>query len=352
MFQVLGARFPNKMRGPNPTEVEFSEWSQCNPGALDVVRPIVIANEGTLLFNTTPFGRNHAYKLWNNVINDPEWFTERLTILDTRKDAPGEDGSPVISQKAVDQMLREGVDPDFIQQEYYCSWTGVMTGSYYGRVIEQARNEGRVCGVPHIPELPVHTSWDRGESNVVWFYQLERRRVRVIDYLETHGLSFIEVLDLMRQGHRAAYNYGAWIGGHDFFDTRDYTTGLSAYELGASYGIKFQESPYISVKDGIDAGRKLATRAWFDAGRTATGLDSLTSYHRKWSDERKSFSNTPQKDWSSHGADGWRYGAISIHIMENWEEHHDRMGKKMPALPPVRLPPGPWGTSDNSWMGN
>ena len=352
IFQVLGGRYPNKMRGPNPIEVEFSEWSQCNPGALDVIRPIVIANEGTLLFNTTPFGRNHAYKLWNKVINDDEWFTERLTILDTRKDAPGEDGSPVISQRAVEQMLREGVDPDFIQQEYYCSWSGVMTGSYYGRVIEQARNEGRVCSVPHLTDLPVHTAWDRGESNAVWFLQLERRRWRVIDYLETQGLSFIEVLDIMRQGHRGAYRYGAWIAGHDFFDTRDYTTGKSAYEMASSFGIIFQEAPYISVKDGIDAGRQLAARAWFDAIRTATGLDAMTTYSRKWSDEKKSFSTKPKKDWTNHGADGWRYAAVSVEIMENWQDHHSLEGRIIPTLPEVRLPKVPWGSSDNSWMGN
>jgi phage terminase large subunit len=322
ILQLFGAKNPNSVRGPNPVDVALSEWAQCNPSVLSVVRPIVEVNGGTLSFNTTPFGQGHAYKLWKDTVKDPRWFNQLLTVDDCWRDGLGEDGRSILSppdpkpertaRQAAAQMIAEGEDPDFIEQEFWCSWNGVMTGAFYSRALQQARAEKRIGRFPHIPGLVVHTFWDRGLTNAIWFVQNVGRRRHVIDYLETYDAWLWEILDEMHKGHRAAYDYGRFVAGHDFFDTSDYTTGKSAEEMAFDHGAVFEAAPYISVLDGITAGVKIFPRCYFDEVRCEQGLESLSSYHRKWLEDRKMFSNKPEaRHWANHGADAWRYFAVS-----------------------------------------
>mgnify|MGYP003351653460 CR=1 FL=1 len=52
----------------------------------------------------------------------------------------------------------EGVPEDFILQEYMCSFTRGAEGSYYGKLIQKARDENRIC------DLPIIGLW-RGYNN-------------------------------------------------------------------------------------------------------------------------------------------------------------------------------------------
>ena len=58
--------------------------------------------------------------------------------------------------------------------------------------------------------------------------------------------------------------------------------------------------------DGINAGRKTIPFARFDAKRCAQGLESLRSYRTEWDEKVRAFKKTPEHNWASHGADGWR----------------------------------------------
>ena len=58
--------------------------------------------------------------------------------------------------------------------------------------------------------------------------------------------------------------------------------------------------------DGINAGRKTIPFARFDKTRTAQGLESLRSYRTEWDEKARAFKKTPEHNWASHGADGWR----------------------------------------------
>jgi phage terminase large subunit len=47
--------------------------------------------------------------------------------------------------------------------------------------------------------------------------------------------------------------------------------------------------------------------AKFDAERCAHGIEGLQAYRREWDDERKTFRETPVKDWAEHIGSAWRY---------------------------------------------
>ena len=60
---------------------------------------------------------------------------------------------------------------------------------------------------------------------------------------------------------------------------------------------------------------RIATACFDDTG-CAPGLDALESYHKKWNETTRSYSNEPVHDWASNfadaiqqWADGWKGGA-------------------------------------------
>jgi hypothetical protein len=69
--------------------------------------------------------------------------------------------------------------------------------------------------------------------------------------------------------------------------------------------------PASSLQDGINAARLTIPIVRFDAGRCARGIDCLKSYQAEWSEELRTFKKTPLHDWSSHGADAFRYLALA-----------------------------------------
>ena len=183
IIQIIGTDRMDSVVGTNPIGCIFSEYSLQDPRAWDLVRPILRENGGWAAFVYTPRGRNHGWKLYNSVKNDPKWYVSVLTINDTRKP----DGSPVVSAADVEQDIREGMDPDTAQQEYYCSWEGSTQGAYFARQLQAARSSQRIGVVPYNAYLPVVTGWDIGvdDHTAIWFAQQSRRgQWDLIDYYE------------------------------------------------------------------------------------------------------------------------------------------------------------------------
>lgn len=118
IIQLVGTDNINQnIVGINPIGCLFSEYPLQNPMAWELTRPILKENGGWAWFLYTPRGRNHGYRLYQTAKANPEtWFLSHLTILDTTK----HDGTPVLTAKDVEDEIREGMDPDLAQQEYYC----------------------------------------------------------------------------------------------------------------------------------------------------------------------------------------------------------------------------------------
>jgi len=66
----------------------------------------------------------------------------------------------------------------------------------------------------------------------------------------------------------------------------------------------------VEVQEGIQAGRLLFARCWFDVTKCARLIDCLGSYHTEWDETRQDFKDKPDHDWASHGADAFRYLAV------------------------------------------
>ena len=331
IFQLIGTDNIDAIMSTNPIGCVFAEYSLQDPRAWDYLRPILTENGGWAAFDFTPRGKNHGYALYQLARKlmedgDPRWFAQKLTVEDTG----------VVSQADIERERREGMDEELIQQEYYCSFEGVQVGAYYGREMAAAQAAGRICGVPYYPELPVHTWWDLGidDAMAIWFTQDVGREVHAIDYYENAGEGLPHYARVLRE---RGYTYGTHNAPHDI-QVRELGSGKSRLETAAALGIKFEIVPNIALQDGIDAARLFIARVWFDRDKTERGRNALVSYHKTWDEKRKMFLAQPYHDWSSNGADGFRYLAVG-----------HKTGQRGRGERPPRTPAG--SGSSAAWMG-
>lgn len=67
----------------------------------------------------------------------------------------------------------------------------------------------------------------------------------------------------------------------------------------------------LSINDGIQEARKIFPRVRFDANNCQQFTRCLENYKKDYDDKKKVFRDQPFHDWASHGADNFRYFAIS-----------------------------------------
>jgi hypothetical protein len=208
----------------------------------------------------------------------------------------------------------KATDPD----KYDHVWEGnpklIAEGSYYGRLLRTADEQGRIGRVPVEPNLLVHTAWDlgMGDSTAIWFFQhLPVGRFgewRFVDYYEASGEGLAHYAEVLA---RKGYRYGMHIGPHDIA-VRELGTGKSRIETARSMGLNFSVAKQLPVQDGIEACRQVLGAAWFDKEKCGNGLACLWGYQREFDDTHACFKERPLHDWTSHGADAFRYAAVGF----------------------------------------
>jgi hypothetical protein len=92
---------------------------------------------------------------------------------------------------------------------------------------------------------------------------------------------------------------------------RELGTGKSRLEIAESMGLRFKEVPTIPVLDGIGVVRGMMPRMWFDKVKTKQGTNALKQYRKEYNEKYQRFSDRPLHDWSSNGADAFRYLCVS-----------------------------------------
>lgn len=293
--------------GAGPVGVVFSEFAVAKPAAWDFVRPMLREREGWAAFISTPRGRNHFHEMWEVAGREAGWWRDLKTLYDTKAYDP---------DATIEAERREGMTESRIRQEYLCDWTAANVGSVWGDLVERLENQQRICEFPHTSKA-VYTSWDIGvdDSTAIWFWQINSERsVDVIDYYENHGKPVSHYLDEL---DRRDYEYVRHWLPHDA-RARTFQTGASTLEMmiEACGGDKVAITPQLSIPDGLQAGRWMLQQPMRIHTRCGEGLDAIREYHYAWDEDRKTFSTKPEHDWSSHGADAFRYLSLVVKFTE------------------------------------
>ncbi len=301
IIQVVGADDPDSLRGPNIYGVVFSEYAVQNPRAWqEVVFPMIDSSKGWAIFNTTPLGKNHAYDLWTTACSLPDtWYTKKLTIADTG----------LITQETIAERIAEGVSEEVIQQEYYCSFERGIEGSYYGRLIERARQENRIGRFSWEPRSVVNTYWDigYGDSTAIVFSQDVGPEHRIIDYYENSGEKLAHYIKVLQNKE---YVYGTHYMPHDA-GSGTLATGMSLQRFASDLGLKTVVLGRDSPETGIEATRSMLSTVYIDELKCRTLIKCLESYHKRYNDKLNCYSDSPVHDWASHAADATRYCAMA-----------------------------------------
>lgn len=276
---------------------------------------ILEENGGWAAFISTSRGNNHFKQMVDFARVTPGWHCEILTAKDT----------PVFSDQRLTEIRAELIGAfgaemggAMYEQEYMCSFDGLVMGSYYSKQMIAARNEGRITRVPYESGHEVFTFWDLGvdDSTTIWFIQPVGKEYRVIDYYESSGMGLAHYAKVLKERN---YVYGDHYMPHDAA-VRELSAGehaSSRVEVAEDLGIR----PVIVVerarnKDAVMAGiesvRNLLGMCWFDEVRCAKGISALEGYKADYDDEKKVLRNTPLHDWCSHGADAFRTFAVGF----------------------------------------
>jgi len=312
IFQVIGSDNVDSIVGSNPVGVVFTEYSLQDPAVWAYLKPILDENGGWAIFNYTARGKNHGYTMYM-MAKKLDWFHQFLTVEDTHQ----------YSKEKLDAIRAEYVelygDDALFYQEYYNRWEVPLLGAYYGKQMNQAREDGRIINLPPLQGFPVETFWDLGmdDSMTIWFVQRSGNEKRIIDYYENSGEGLAHYIQVLKD---KGYSYKDHYAPHDI-QVRELGTGVSRLETAKRLGINFKVVPKLSLEDGIQAVRRVLGSCWFDEIKCDKGLSALNSYHKDFDEKNKVYANSPKHDWSSHGADAFR--AFAIIALENKQYNYD-----------------------------
>lgn len=221
------------------------------------------------------------------------------------------------SQEQGDMMKRE--HPSTFDE----CFQGSIEGAYYANEIARMESEGRICDLPFIPGLPVHTFWDigRNDSTAIWFMQEVGPWRHFIRYYENSGLGadhYAGVLKKIRDEH--GYVYGTHYLPHDagvadwsVSDNRTRREVLEDMGIGEVEVIERIKN----LADGIEMTRQMLAVCRFDKthcgetkpGSGRGGLPSLRAYRREFNEIAEVWRDKPLKSWANHGADALRQAA-------------------------------------------
>lgn len=234
------------------------------------------------------------------------------------------------------EKLKDGMKTQYPSVLEEC-WEVANEGLWYGKAMGKALQEGRICRVPYERMAEVHTSWDLGrrDPTAIWFFQVVRKEIRLIDYYENNFEDIAHYIKILRERD---YLYGKHFVPHDAgivsLQTNKSIVGL-ARELGVKMDLLERENTIIP---GINLARIMIDRCWFDKDKCAKGIKALENYRKEWSERNNSYVERELHDWASHGASAFRYMSRAVDIVEKGLSSYEDALKKHKKAVATRRP--------------
>jgi len=304
-IQLYGSDNAETLRGQYFDGIVIDEIADQNPKIWnEIIRP-ALADRHTpeaptwALFLGTPKGANHFKDFRDRAEKEPGW-----RLLEFKASETG-----LLRQEELDAARLE-----MGQSKYLQDFDAPIEGAYWASIIKDLP-ANRFQEFPEDHLCKTYTAWDLGvgDSTAIWVCQVAGQEKRLVNYYENHGVGLDNYVRWIKEN---GYAQAEHILPHDV-EVRELGTGKSRKEALQDLGLNIQVCPRISVDDGIQAVRRTLPFCWFHP-RTKQGLDALKNYRREYDEKRNVFYDKPLHDWSSHGADAFRYLAVGLNTTSDW----------------------------------
>lgn len=308
ILQVVGAdrQSTDRLRGTNPSHLIFSEFAMADPDSWAFLSPAITRAKGSVVFESTPLGRNHFHNLFataevKQAQGEPGWFCQRLTVEDTG----------LIPKEAIEKERLDGIiSEDRIMQEYYCSFLRGSEACYYANYLQAARDEGRVGFFAHNARNVVYTAWDLGWNDftsIVFFQVDQDGKIFIIDEIEDQ---FKPLSHYVAQVRSKPYVYGGHFFPHDARN-RNIASGFSPSDVASSLDLDHTILGKLPVLSQIENVRSLFPR-FHISERCKSVLGAFENYRRQYDEKNKIYKADAVHDKWSHMASAVSYMAMAI----------------------------------------
>ena len=203
--------------------------------------------------------------------------------------------------------------------DYANIWEGAckssIDGAIYSVEIANLIESGRFRDVPHDPALKVHVVMDLGwnDSMAIGLVQRAGSGINIIEYIEHDHLRLDQYSLLLKE---RKYEWGTVFMPHDAENGNIITGDVSAKSTMSGLGWDVQIVPKIDVEAGIRQARMVFPRVFIDRTKAGNLVERLKRYRRIISNKTEE-AGRPLHDANSHGADMFRYLALSAESMTN-----------------------------------
>jgi hypothetical protein len=307
IWQLVGSDYYDSIVGANPFGLVMSESALSDPRAWSIFRPILAGNGGWAAFISTPRGYNHFYDLMRLAQKNPTWFHSHLTVKDTQHIPPG-----VLNDE------RAEMPDELYRQEYDCDFSAANVGAIFGRYIEQAEKEGRICALTPQGDHEVWVTSDigyRDKAAFVWWRRF-RGGFEIFHYDDGSGMDAEEWSVRLSKQPRA----DKLVLPHDakvktFQSKRSSVETFLSNPPWPNCEVRVNEQRHKS--DSINAGRLMLRRVRISNEPVCEPfLMAMRAYAYKYDEETKTFSSEPEHNWASHPADAFMEGAARLSELE------------------------------------
>jgi len=301
IIQLIGAANYNHAMGTNPVGLVFSEFALQTSHAYTYLLPIITENQGWVILNTTPRGHNHAFKLYEQVKNNPNWFTSTDTAATTVYSIRS--GKSVVSPQDVQEAFEAGMSIELIQQEFFCSWSSGLETAYFAKYLARSRKNNMIKPIP-FPRSPIYVFWDLGtkDPTALIFVAFDEKNIFIIDYYQNTRLGMEHYINYVRRfQERHNCVLGKNFAPHDI-KVQEYSSGETRLQRARELGISMQVVPKPKSKiHAIDVLRGIFDLMYFNKPKCQPIIDHLMQYHATINPAGGE--GKPAHDKSSHCAD-------------------------------------------------
>ena len=303
----------------------FEEAQNTTQNTLKVLRPTIRMEGSQIIFTWNPkFPDDAIDEFCNQVMNEPDCLVVHVNYTD----------NPFLTKEVFREIeLDKKNYPDDFNHIWLGEYDVSFHGHYYAKLLEDAKEEGRITSVPRKPGVDIVTVWDlgRADATAIWVCQVVGLQVRVIDHIADNFRYLDYFADWIKDND---YN-GLHVLPHDAQHERLSKEGSSG-SIEAQIRTLGLTNTIVQKAASLDATRNLAKNlireAWFDEVNCKNGLQALR--HEKSEKDRNGKWRETHEDDS---AAAFRY--MAMHLAD--------------GTPVQRIKEDPYRNNhvNNSWMG-